>query len=264
MIRFITYPVNTPALPMPVPHTSQARIDPDRFADALAEQMRARAVSQYGLADLIGVTQATVSAWLNRRRLPSPDSAKAALNALGIDWQAVAAPPNTPPTDGASDRPTALPSEVVLIPRNGHAAAASAPATGVVNGHDETEHDAYPRSELIRITGANPDRLRSLTVVGDSLAPEIPPNTRVIYLPLEAFAGDGLYVLEIDEAAIVKRVQHLPGGTLRIKPINPAYDEVELQPLKEADTDNTYRVAETGETSVVRVVGKVVFYPKPA
>ena len=65
MIRFISNHVKTrpqPRLLMPVPHTSQARIDPDRFADALAGQMRERGVSQYGLADLIGVTQATVSA----------------------------------------------------------------------------------------------------------------------------------------------------------------------------------------------------------
>jgi phage repressor protein C with HTH and peptisase S24 domain len=249
---------------MPVPHTSQARIDPDRFADALAVQMRERGVSQYGLADLIGVTQATVSAWLNRRRLPSPDSANAALNALGIRWDEVAASPATSSSDGAGESGSVSSPDVVLIPRNGRAAAASSATTGVVNSNEATEHDAYPRSELIRITGANPDRLRSLTVIGDSLAPEIPPNTRVIYLPMEAFGGDGLYVLEIDEAAIVKRVQHLPGGTLRIKPINPDYDMVELRPLKEADTANTYRVAETGETSVVRVVGKVVFYPKPA
>lgn len=249
---------------MPVPHTSQARIDPVRFSDALAAEMRERGVSQYGLADLIGVTQATVSAWLNRRRLPSPDSANAALQALRIDWNEVAASSGTSPSDGpGASRPGPSP-DVVLIPRNGRAAAASSTTTGVVNGHEATEHDAYPRSELIRITGQNPDRLQSLTVIGDSLAPEIPPNTRVIYLPLEEFGGDGLYVLEIDEAAIVKRVQHLPGGTLRIKPINPVYDEVELRPLKDADTANTYRVAETGETSVVRVVGKVVFYPKPA
>lgn len=241
---------------MPVPHTSQARVDPDRFADALSGQMRERGVSQYGLADLIGVTQATVSAWLNRRRLPSPDSANATLKALGIAWDEVAASPGT---STASELKSVPSSDIVLIPRNGRAAAASDAATGVVNTEKETEHDAYPRSELIRITSANPDRLRSLTVIGDSLAPEIPPNTRVIYLPLEEFGGDGLYVLEIDEAAIVKRVQHLPGGTLRIKPINPVYDEVELRSLKDADTANTYRVAETGETSVVRVVGKVVF-----
>ena len=103
-----------------------------------------------------------------------------------------------------------------------------------------------------------------------TMTPQLQQAIRLLQLPVMELqtqiqeALDQNVMLEIDEAAIVKRVQDLPGGTLRIKPINPDYDMVELRPLKEADTDNTYRVAETGETSVVRVVGKVVFYPKPA
>ena len=122
------------------------------------------------------------------------------------------------------------------------------------------------------MAGAAPEALRSIAVVGDSLLPEIAPGSRCLFLPAErlpgrTFAGDGFYVLAVDGAALVKRVQRLPGGALLLKAVNPAYDDVALRPLPEADTPDAYRVehagAATGEVAHVRLVGKVVGHVRP-
>src|SRR5690606_3628076 len=112
-----------------VPHSSQADLDPKRFADALAHQMRERGLSQYGLADLVGVTQATISAWLNQRRLPSPESAQAALDALGLEWGDVVASPDSRSLTGDSS-PAVSTSDIVFVPRNGYAGAAPSATEG--------------------------------------------------------------------------------------------------------------------------------------
>ena len=121
----------------------------------------------------------------------------------------------------------------------------------------------YSQSELKRVTGRKPDTLRTCVVVGDSLAPDIPPGTRAVYLPLREHAGDGLYMVAINDGHVVKRVQRLADGTLRLIPFNPAYAEETLTPMKEADTDHLYRTG-AGGTAVVRFVGKVVYYAKSA
>lgn len=47
------------------------------------------------------------------------------------------------------------------------------------------------------MTGANSDTLRVITVVGDSLMPEILPNSTAIYDPVSEISDDGLYVLDV-------------------------------------------------------------------
>lgn len=251
---------------MPVPrpprraHARQADIDPARLSEALTRRMQERGITQYDLADRLGVSQPTVSGWLRCRRKPSPANAQAALDLLELSWADVA-PEAGEAAEAEPDR--------VAIPRAGHAAAATHASNGVVNsggGPDafgEPALDYYPEAELRRLTNADPARLRSAVVVGDSLMPEVPPNATVVFLP-GAFHADGLHVVSIDGAEVIKRVQFRPGGALDLIPINPDYERERLLPVPEADTPNTYRSETTGLTAEIRMVGKVVFYPKPA
>ena len=205
-------------------------------------------LTQQELADHVGVTQPNVSSWLAQRTRPTPENAKAVLDALDLDWEDVQRGHPTDEDDG-----------VVLVPRSGFAGG----GPPYENAPEDLEVDAYPRSELLRVTGANPDTLRSTVVIGDSLAPEIPPNTRVLFLPVEQVLGPGLYVLTINGAEQVRRVQQRADGVLRLLPINPDYDQETLIPLPDADTPNTYRTTDGGTATVV-CVGKVLFYPKAA
>ncbi|MEM1043496.1 MAG: S24 family peptidase [Bacteroidota bacterium] len=235
-------------------------IDPARFAASVAAALAERDLSQADLARSADVSRSSVSRYLSGALTPSREVAARVLDALELSWDDVAqaAPP--------------APANVVLVPRDGYASGAPSAEQGYVNGdgHAEgepvssaLERDPYPRDELVRLTGMNPDRLRSCTVVGDSLVPEIPPNTRAVYVPVEDHIGDGLYVVAIDDAHVVKRVQRLADGTLRLLPYNPDYEPETLTPVKDADTENTYRTG-TGGIAVVRFIGKVVYYPKAA
>ena len=259
--------------PDPVPRSSGpatptapdgSPIDPDRFAAAVSAALAERDLSQADLARSADVSRSSVSRYLSGALTPSRETAARILGALGLAWADVAR--------------TSLPgpADVVFVPRDGYAQGAPSAEQGYVNGdghpdaHVEVEangaalaRDPYPRDELVRMTGMDPARFRSCTVVGDSLVPEIPPNTRAIYVPVEEHVGDGLYLVAIDDAHVVKRIQKLADGTLRLLPYNPDYAPERLTPVRDADTENTYRTG-TGGIAVVRFVGKVVYYPKAA
>ena len=230
-------------------------LDRARFSQALTRALTQRGITQADLARELGVTQPTISDYVNAKKSPSRKNLARVVGFLDLD-----------PTELTALSEQDLSGDVVLLPVRGRAAAGD----GYINGSggagagDGVGHKAFSREELRRLTNRNPDRLETFIVSGDSLAPEILPSSAVVYDPQEAFRGDGLYVLTVDEGEIVKRVQVLPGGALELLPINPAYKPELLYPVKEADTPNTYRSERTGLTSVVRVVGKVVAYSKPA
>lgn len=238
------------------------QLDAERFSRAVTMALKQREMSQHDLARAIGTKQPTVSDWLSMKKRPSLANIRKALAALGIPWEDVRAVPGRGDGAPASKSTQRGPyPAVIMVPRGGFAAAGH----GAYNGEgDEPEYDPYPRDELQRIANAPAERMRSLTVIGDSLAPEIPPNTRVIYMPMERFLGDGLYVLEMDGMTVVKRVQYLSGGGLDLLPINIDYQPDRLLPVPEAGEENTFRSNLSGLTTRVRCIGKVVFYPKPA
>lgn len=229
-------------------------IDPQRFASAVSAALAEQDLSQADLARSADVSRSSVSRYLSGALTPSRDVAARVLDALELSW------------DDVAQAAVSAQAEIVLVPRDGYASGARSSEEGYVNGDGESsalERDPYPRDELARLTGMNPDRFRSCTVIGDSLVPEVPPNTRAIYVPMDTHVGDGLYVVAIDEAFVVKRIQRLADGTLKLLPYNPDYEPETLTPVKDADTENTYRT-QTGGIAVVRFVGKVVYYPKAA
>lgn len=234
---------------MPEEALSTADLDRDRFAQTLARALDERGLTQSDLARTLGVTQPTISDYVNGKKTPSRKNLEHLIRLLDLapgDLMAPAAPP--------------LADDVVLVPVRGKAAAGH----GYVNDDRDAQVHAFSRRELLRLTNRNPERLASFIVSGDSLAPEILPNSVIVYWPQEQFTGDGLYVLTIDAAELAKRVQVLPGGAVELLPINPAYKPELLLPVPNADTPNTYRSQRTELVSTVRVLGKVVAYAKPA
>ena len=227
-------------------------LDRTRFSQALTRALAARGITQADLARELGVTQPTISDYVNAKKSPSRKNLAHLMGFLDLD-----------PSELTAFSEKDVSGDVVLLPVRGRAAAGDGYINGEAGG-DGGGLKAFSREELRRLTNRNPDRLETFIVSGDSLAPEILPSSAVVYDPQEAFRGDGLYVLTVDEGEIVKRVQVLPGGALELLPINPAYKPELLYPVKEADTPNTYRSERTGLTSVIRVVGKVVAYSKPA
>lgn len=76
--------------------------------------------------------------------------------------------------------------------------------------------------------------LRIYPVKGDSMEPSLCNlDTVLVDTGVEAVEDDGVYVLRIDDAIYVKRVQRFPGRRLRIISDNPHY-----QPFELSDGDN--------------------------
>ena len=234
---------------MPEETISTADIDRDRFAETLARALDERGLTQSDLARTLGVTQPTISDYVNGKKTPSRKNLEQLIRLLDLEPADLVAPAEPPLAD-----------DVVLIPVRGEGASRHIYGD---NDRDERVH-AFSRSELLRLTNRNPERLASFIVSGDSLAPEILPNSVIVYWPQEQFTGDGLYVLKIDGTELAKRVQVLPGGALELLPVNAAYKPELLLPVPNADTRNTYRSQRTELVTTIQVLGKIVAYAKPA
>ena len=68
----------------------------------------------------------------------------------------------------------------------------------------------------------------TVTVLGDSMMPEFHPGDMYHYVPANRVFYDGIYVLEIDGYLMVKQVQRLPGGILRVSSINNRYSPFDI------------------------------------
>ena len=244
---------------------------------AFRDAMRRKGYTQATLASKIEEqtgkrpAQSTISNWTRGEKIPRAKQLPVVLDVLDLSWEDIGlASPTSGQGDGAAlgnEVTSSVPAQsemndVVLIPRVARAAAGD----GYINeDHPEIEgYDAYPLSEIKRLTNANPDDLCTITVVGDSLEPEILANSTVVYAPTEEITDHGLYVFAIDDTLLIKKIQRYAGGALEIIPINETYNRELLIPVKDVDQPNLYRSKQSDLVATFRVVGRVVFYLKPA
>ncbi len=68
----------------------------------------------------------------------------------------------------------------------------------------------------------------TVTVLGDSMLPEYCPGEVYHYMPTDHVFYDGIYVIMLDGCEMVKQVQRLPGGRLRISSMNERYTSFEV------------------------------------
>ena len=68
-----------------------------------------------------------------------------------------------------------------------------------------------------------------VTVLGDSMVPEFCPGEVYHYIPTDHVFYDGIYVIMLDGCQMVKQVQRLPGGMLRVACINERYASFEVE-----------------------------------
>lgn len=85
--------------------------------------------------------------------------------------------------------------------------------------------EAYIRGEL----GIRHDELALIKVVGQSMEPDLRSRdmTLVDLQDREVFT-DGIYILRLDGALLIKNVQRLPGRVLRIRSSNPSFEPFDI------------------------------------
>lgn len=102
---------------------------------------------------------------------------------------------------------------------------------GALNGHLEKPDDALMfKADWIRFElGARPEDLNLIRVSGDSMEPTLRAGD-VVLIDHRAQRPDreGIYILRVGDMLLVKRLQALPGGQVRVISDNPAFAPWEI------------------------------------
>lgn len=86
--------------------------------------------------------------------------------------------------------------------------------------------------------GIQHNALALCTVIGHSALPELKPrDTVMVDLRDRSVAHEGLHVVRLDDALILKKLQRLPGKVLRVSSSNPDYAPFEITGFEESQRD---------------------------
>jgi phage repressor protein C with HTH and peptisase S24 domain len=109
---------------------------------------------------------------------------------------------------------------------------------GSLNPSEEVEDLlAFKREWISRELRSTPDSLVLIHVQGESMVPTLNPGDVILVeRNHDAKISDGIYVIRMGEALLVKRLQFLPEGTLNVTSDNVAYRPFQVN-LKERGED---------------------------
>ena len=104
---------------------------------------------------------------------------------------------------------------------------------------------AWLRSEI----GVNPNDVFMMFVDGDSMYPTLKSESMIMVDRQLNSMSDGIYVLRHENSLLVKRLQMLPGGIIKVKSDNSMYEawEINKSQLNGIDLELIGRVVWTGQ-----------------
>jgi hypothetical protein len=183
---------------------------------ALARLIEERGEDYAGLSRLLGRNAAYIQQFIKRgspRRLAESDR-RILARYFGVE-EALLGAPEAEPKQGSGLRP---------VPRLAVDAAAGA---GALDGDErQAGHIAFDPAWLRRVARGAPEQLSIIRVAGDSMMPTLADGDDILVDRGDAAARlrDGIYVLRIEGALVVKRLALNPAArTLSVRSDNPAY-----------------------------------------
>ena len=185
---------------------------------ALGRLIEERGEDFSNLSRLIGRNPAYIQQYIKRgtpRRLAEEDRRLLA-RYFGVDEAVLGAPER----ESGAGRGGGL----VAVPRLDVGASAGPGAVG--GGEARLGRLGFDPLWLRRLGIADPERLSLIRVEGDSMAPTLSAGDEILVDRGDAAERlrDGIYVLRVDEALVVKRVARSPaGGAVSVRSDNPAY-----------------------------------------
>lgn len=206
---------------------------PDSIHDpraALDRLLRERGIDYARLSATIGRNPAYIQQYIKRgspRRLAEQDRARIAA-ILGVPESMLGGPVQRVATPA---RPRSGAREMVLVPKL--AIGASAGSGASIDG-EPVEGEVAFDTKWLRDLGADPRALSIIRVAGDSMAPTLDDGDDILVDGTDAAARlrDGIYVLRMDDALMVKRVAGAPGpGRLSVISDNPDYQSWDDLPM---------------------------------
>lgn len=94
--------------------------------------------------------------------------------------------------------------------------------------------EIYIQSDL----GIHHDELALIKIVGQSMEPDLRSrDTVLVDLRDRDVITDGIHILRLDGALLIKKVQRLPGKVLRVSSSNLAFEAFEIKGAEEDDRD---------------------------
>jgi phage repressor protein C with HTH and peptisase S24 domain len=181
---------------------------------ALDRLIRERGEDYLSLSRLLGRNAAYVQQYIKRgtpRRLAEDDRRRLA-RYFSVDEAVLGGPPSQSPTDN-----------FVAVPRLDVDASAGPGALDPAEGG--VGSIAFDPAWLRRLGVTDSGRLSMMRVDGESMAPTLADGDEILVDggDLAGRFRDGLYVLRLDEALVVKRVARRPGGRFSVLSDNPAF-----------------------------------------
>jgi phage repressor protein C with HTH and peptisase S24 domain len=190
-------------------------IDPRTFLERLCVE---RGEDFAGLSRMLGRNAAYIQQYVRRgvpRRLKEEERRKLA-RYFSVPESVLGGPPD--------DRPG--PNGLVSV--NRHPVMVSAGPGAIVAQELGKPYFAFDERWLKALTPTSADNLSIVRVEGDSMSPTLNPGDEIL-VDLGDCADrlrDGIYVLRVDEALVVKRLAlHPMGGRVTVQSDNPAYSD---------------------------------------
>lgn len=197
--------------------------DPRAVLERLA---RERGDDYSSLSRLIGRNAAYIQQFIKRgtpRRLAEDDRAILA-EYFGVDEGLLGAPLGKGSAVAASNAATA--DEMVAVRQ--FAVGASAGPGALPGEEEELSRIAFPKRWLRKLAGGDPAQLSIITVDGDSMEPTLSDGDEILVSREDGAdrLRDGIYVLRVDDALIVKRIAMNPASRrFTIKSDNEGYPD---------------------------------------
>jgi phage repressor protein C with HTH and peptisase S24 domain len=197
--------------------------DPRARLLALAEE---RHVSLSSLSRLIAKNASYLQQFVRKgspRKLEEEDRATLA-RFFGVDEEELGRSKDKSFVNRAMSRPTG---EWIDVARLSVGASAGPGA----HGEGEEEFDAIRFSaRFLRSMGLAPDSLSAIAVTGDSMEPSLRDGDEILVDRSPRPLRDGIHVVRLDGALLVKRVETGRPGVVTLISDNPAYRPIECQP----------------------------------
>lgn len=168
---------------------------------------------------IVGATDEQIGKWRDgKAKMPFSAAANIAERAgVSLDWLAGMT------ADPADDHGTP-PKSMVALPV--FEVAASAGPGRLALDEKPIDYMWFNGAWLRQTYGVNPNDLKLLPSTGDSMAPTIVPGAMLMVNTGKAACqpGDGIFVVRLEGDILVKRLQRVPGGKIKVSSDNPAYE----------------------------------------
>lgn len=126
---------------------------------------------------------------------------------------------------------------------------ASAGSGVLIEVENQVKDISFEPSWLRKEVGVNPNDAFLMYVEGDSMYPTLKNESIIMVDRHVTGMSDGIYVLRHESNLLVKRLQVLPGGIIKVKSDNPMYEpwDINKSQLDGIDLELIGRVVWTGQ-----------------